>query len=203
MMHSAHAAGPFGETGYSAVVLRAMLAAIPVSLLKEPVSVSVAEGYFNAQDITPDSYKKSHALIWSFMQTVYYALLDSNAMNGNVSDWKFDMISIGNVPARGAYYAVLTLIENWSRDNKNLIPADEYARYVFFLGFLRMTGSMLSYNSRYEDTIVAKYQSKKEAISSFSTTISDPMSSFLAGLVIAWDNLGWFYLVAMQSGFIN
>ncbi|MEI6806663.1 MAG: hypothetical protein WCK49_09200 [Myxococcaceae bacterium] len=194
-------AGPFKEGSYTAIALQAVLNAIPDSLLKDSVPPG-ADGYFNAKDFISDEYKKSHALIWSLIQTSYYALHDSNGSNANISHWKFDMTSMANVPGRGAYYAFVNFIEGWSRDNKNSL-GDEYAKYVFLLGFLRNTGSMLSYNSRYEDTIIGKYQIKKETIGNFSEEIPEAATSFLAGLAIAWDNLGWFYLVAMQTGFIN
>src|SRR5687768_17271726 len=89
--------GPFGENGYAAAVFQALLNIVPS---KANVPTKEVVGFFNAPDNVPDVWKKGHALISSLIWTSYYALNDANGMNGNITQWKFDATSIGNVPAR-------------------------------------------------------------------------------------------------------
>jgi hypothetical protein len=195
---NAYALTPFNADGYLGHTLQTILDAISV---QEIVPSQEKSGFFNAQDTVPERWKGIWSLIQSMSWTTYYALGDTNRMDGNISSWKFDTTSLLNVPFRASYYALLSHIENWARDHKEAL-GPEYAKYVYLLSLLRTTGPMLSLNSRYED-IRPKYHIKKEWIYNATGGVSNEAASTMAAISVAWDHFGWFYLFARRTVFIN
>ncbi len=195
---NANALTPFAEDSYAASVLQTILDSLPTFEIATPQQ---RPGFFSAADTVPERWKELWSLIQSMSWTTYYALGDTNRMDGNISSWKLDATSLLNVTFRGGYYALLTHIDNWAKDNKDAL-GPEYAKYVYLLSLLRNTGPMLSLNSRYED-IAPKYEAKKEWLQNVTGGMPEVAASTLAGIGMAWDHFGWFYLFARRTVFIN
>lgn len=142
----------------------------------------------------PEAYKLFHNIALSLALSAYYTGSDSNKLNADMTQWQFDWVTKFNILWRSALYSPINYME-FSYLPDGLAKGTLTQEFVDFCkGWILWAGStsqMITYNSRYEDVLVSRYNEYK----SYLIGLGESASTALASTVVFLRNFLWFYTV--------
>jgi|GEM_PF-6276248 len=139
-----------------------------------------------------EGYKLVHNLLLSLGLSAYYTGSDSNKLTADMTQWQFDWITQFNILWRATLFAPINYLEfsylpdGLAAGTLTQADVDFYKGWMLFAG---STSSMITYNSRYEDVLVSRYDEYK----SYCLSLGENASTALASFAILMRNMVWFY----------
>lgn len=148
--------------------------------------------------VMPVTFSMGFTMARSMLLTLYYTTQEANQNSANFYDWKIDATTLCNIVWRSVFYGGINTWENQIRDtakgSTNLVMKAWEEDQIWKSSILKTTASLLTYNSRYDETVVKRQADVENRLQAYAGEYA-PHSSYSFLFVT---NVGWFFVVPMM-----
>jgi len=141
----------------------------------------------------PLSYIYAHKLLLTLGLTAYYTILDANKQSADFREWKIDGTTISNIVWRSILYGAINCYEGNIRKRSASEAQEWLAEQNYRIGLVKTSASMITYNTRYNETVIQRQAEFNETIHPYA----GEYSSYLSLGALFLTNVGWFFVVPM------
>jgi hypothetical protein len=139
-----------------------------------------------AQDAVSETWKLTHNMISSFANTAYFAAMNSNNQNTNMSEWSFDGRVAFNVLWASVIYGFTNYYESaYLPERQASLSPEEIEKIKWGINQVGSAVPMITLNTNF--TMVAERYNESKKIAAEST--------ILGGALFLLRNIGFFYIV--------
>jgi hypothetical protein len=157
------------------------------------VALSSSAAFAKRLDI-PESYFLPYTLLVSLVVTSYFTTMDANQQSADVGDWQIDFTTLGNIIWRTALFGLINNAERTVQE-QTAVKGNSWAKSEYFrLGLIKTTAAMFTYNTRYDITIIKRYQ---DFVASFQEWVDEGKAATLAAGSLLVTNVLVFYTVPL------
>lgn len=148
----------------------------------------------HAQWQVPARINYTYRFISSLILTTYFAVMDANKQSADFKNWQIDATTGLNIGWRTILFTYLNSRDAQVRDEAQNHAPEWAAEQNRLLALARTTSSMVTYNTRWDETIVKRYGEFRKTL---ETLVDQSYASTLAGASLVMTNLIWFYSIPM------
>lgn len=148
-------------------------------------------------DAVPVAWKWTHNLVKSLINTAYFAGMNSNNQNANMSEWIIDKRTAVNtgwatvVQGISNYYESSHLPEG---EKAGTLTVEEIKQIKWWLNFVGSTAPMITLNTN-TAMVAERYNETKNTISDYMGIEDENTATVIGGTTFLLRNVGYFYII--------
>src|SRR3989338_4540701 len=148
-----------------------------------------------AQGAVPESWKWAHNMISSLVNTAYFATVNSNNQNTNMTEWVIDCRTWFNIGLGSVVYGIVNRYESSYLPEKRaagtLLPGEE-DNIKWWINMASSTVPMIAVNSNLK-LVAERYNQTKNSVADYVQ--DETASTVIGGALFALRNFGFFYII--------
>lgn len=173
---------------------------------------SIGNAHFaRASETSNLELNKNHIMIYTYVLsvtiTIYMVAVDANKQSADMNEWERDFTTVFNIIWRSVFFGWMKGEEGKVRDMiskaRQIKDLDLEAKGIernIFLSKLRIISSCVTYNTRYNETVLQRYEGFEE---NFQENGGGNWSPYFAGASLFFSNVILFYIQSLWSPHVN
>lgn len=151
------------------------------------------------ENVISETYKAVHHMVTSAVITSYFAVVDANKLSANMRDWSIDQLTMINIVWRTLLFASINYIEQSYLPDRPHLTQSTRLRLLWLTSLAATSASMISYNTRYQEVIVDRYNELRN----YFDTLPSTVAHLLASSCLFARNIAYFYTIPLLLKPVN